>query len=181
MTSTNPFGKLLATEKISDDGSHRTVGGAFKLPAGAAGMRDDDDDLGARGAQFRRFGDDCRRKGRDTKALHVDGKCRAQRVNRHHADDADLDAGGIDDDRRPDIGPVDDPVREVVNQVRGKERGICLGRARFEGASRVAHEHLARPGGVHRPEVEVVIADGRREVPHGVEGVNDHAPSLRLD
>ena len=29
------------------------------------------------------------------------------------------------------------------------------------------------PGGVHGPEVEVVIADGRRGVPHGVEGVDD--------
>ena len=100
-------------------------------------MRCDDDYLGARGTQFRRFGDDRRRKGRDTKATHVHGKCRAQRVNRHHADDADLDAGGIDDDRRPDIGPVDGPVRAVVNQVRRKKRVLCLGRARFEGASRV--------------------------------------------
>ncbi len=107
------------------------------------------------------------------KAVHVHGKRRAQRVNRHHADDADLDAGGINDDRRPDIGPVDGPVRAVVNQVRRKERVLRLGRARFQGASRVAPEHLPRPGGVHGPEVEVVIADGRRGVPHGVEGVDD--------
>jgi hypothetical protein len=115
-------------------------------------VRCNDDHLGARGTQFRRFSGDCRRKRRDMKAVHVHGKRRAQRVNRHHADDADLDAGGIDDGRRPDIGPVDGPVREVVNQVRRKERILRLGRARFEGASRVAPEHLARPGGVTGPK-----------------------------
>ena len=105
-----------------------------------------------------------------------------QRIDRHDADDADLDAGRLDEHRRPHVRPLDRPARRIVNQVRREEGIVRLGGARFERAARIARQ-LSRRRRVDRSEIEIVVADGLRGIPHRVVGVDDEGAfaEIRLD
>jgi hypothetical protein len=97
---------------------------------------------------------------------------RPQRIDRHHADDADFDPGGLHEYRWPDVRPLDRPAGRLVDQVRREEGVSRLGGARLESAAQVARQ-LSRRRRVDRPEIEIVVADGLRGIPHRVVGVDD--------
>ena len=106
-----------------------------------------------------------------------------QRVDGHHADDADAHAGGIDDHRRPDIRPVDHAARRVVDQIGGQHRIFRARGDRFEGAARIVVRRTATAVDVHGSEIEFVISDGCRRVAHCGIGIHDdarlHSDSIR--
>jgi hypothetical protein len=56
---------------------------------------DDDHDFGAGSAQLRPFGRDRGFERRDAESLHVGGDRRPERIDRHDAHDADVDAGHV--------------------------------------------------------------------------------------
>ena len=152
--------------------ARRKIRRALESIAAPARMRRDDDHFGARRAELRRLGGDRGRKRRDPQSLHVGGERQPQRIDRHDADDADFDAGGLDEHRRPDVRPLDRRPGRGVNQIRGEERIARVGGARLERASRVARQ-LSRRRRVDGPEIEIVVADGLRGVPHRVVRVDD--------
>ena len=184
MTSTSPCGRLSPTRKISEsDVARRQIRRARRIdrsgrPRAAATMttsapaaRSFDASAAIVGAERR-----------DPQSLDVGGERRPQRIDRHHADDADLDAGDLDDDRRPHVRPLDRPARRLVDQVR-REKGIRrLGGARLERAAQIARQ-LPRRRRVDRPEIEIVVADRLRGVAHRVVGVDDERAfaEIRLD
>ena len=97
-------------------------------------------------------------------------------------DHADFDPGGIHEHRWPDVRPLDRPAGRIVDQVRREERISRLGGARLESAAQVARQ-LSRRRRVDRPEIEIVVADGLRGVPHRVVRVDDEGAlaEIRLD
>ena len=71
--------------------ARRQIRGPIESLAAPARMRSDDDDFGAGGSKLRRLGGDRRPERRDPQSLNVGGEGRPQRIDRHDADDADLD------------------------------------------------------------------------------------------
>ena len=162
--------------------ARRQVFGIVEPVAASARMRGDDHDFGAGRSKLRGLGRDRRARRRHAQSLHVGGDGRPQRIDRHDADDADGDAGRLDDHRRPDVRPVHEATRRFVDQVRREEGISGLGRARLERAAEVARR-LSRRRRVDGSEVEIVVADGLRGVPHRVVRVDDEGAfaEIRFD
>ena len=150
--------------------------------ARTAGMRHHDNHLRTGRAQRRRLSADRVDQRRRGKTADVGGQGQRQRVVGHHADQPHANAGDRLEWRRPHIGPVHDRARRGVHQVGGQHRIARLPGARLERAARVAVGHPERPP-VHRPELEVVVANCGRRVAKGVVGVDDHVAfgHVRLD
>ena len=110
---------------------------------------------------------------RNRQAPRVGRHCRGQRFGCEQADDADADAGDVDDDRGLDVGPGDWPAGGLVDEIRGKERKPCLGRACLERAPWVLVRSLRRASRSDWTEVELVITDRRRGVADDVVSRDD--------
>ncbi len=80
------------------------------------------------------------------------------------------------------FGQSTGPARLVVDQIGGEERIPRLSRARLESAAQVARQ-LPRRRRIDGPEIEVVVADRLRRVPHRVVRVDDEGAlaEVRLD
>ena len=162
--------------------ARRQIRGFVELTATPAGMGGDDHDFGARRTKLRRFCDDRWLERRDAQPLNVGGDRRVQRIDRHDADDADVDARRAHEHRRPNIRPLDGAPGRFLDQIRGEEGIVCLGGACLERAAKVA-SGLPGKGRVDGPEVEVVIADRLCRVRHRVVRVNNESAlaEIRLD
>ena len=123
--------------------------------------------------QARGFGDERRGQGRNLEAPSVGRHGRGQRLGCEQADDADADAGDVDDDRGLDVRPGDRPAGGLVDEIRSKERKPCLGRACLERAPRVLVRSLRRASRSDGTEVELVIAYRRRGVADDVVSRDD--------
>ena len=121
-------------------------------------------------------------KWRDPQSLNVGREGRPQRTDRHDAHQAHFDPGGLHETRWPDVRPLDGPARRGIDQICREEGIPRLGGARLERATQVARQ-LPRRRRVDRPEVEVVVADRLRGVPHRVVRVDDEGAlaEIRLD
>ena len=127
-----------ASGQLKDFGlgiARRQIGGAIEPIAAASGVRGDDHDFSASLPQFLRFGCDRGFERRDPQPLHVGGDRGPEPVDRHDAHDPDLDAGHVNERRRPDVGPLDRPAGRQVDQVRGEEWMPRLRRAGFQRAA----------------------------------------------
>ena len=87
----------------------------------------------------------CLAERRYAKALHIRRQRRSQCPDRHDADEADFDAGGLDEHRRAHVRPLDDAPGRLVDQVGREKRkpGSCSGR--FDRTARVVAERLTPP------------------------------------
>jgi hypothetical protein len=154
------------------------------VAAPAAFVCHDDHDLRAAGAKRGGLPVNGREQRRRVQPFHVRRQRLSQAAHRHQADEADLDAGRVDDCGRRDVGPRDRRAGAVVDDVGGEEREVCAGGRRLERAARVGvgvgHSQCAfdRVGGIHRAEVEVVVADRPCGVAQRVVGVY-HDPAFR--
>ena len=75
--------------------ARRQIRGPIESLAAPARVRGDDDDVGAGRSKLRRLRGDRRPERRDPQSLNVGGEGRLQRVDRHDADNADLDPGRL--------------------------------------------------------------------------------------
>ncbi len=109
-----------------------------ELRARAARVRGEDHDLRAARAQRRRLGRNRFAEWRDVQTLHVRTQRRAQRIDRHDADDPHLHARGVDERRRVHVRPSDALAGRVVDQVRREKREWRARCERLDRAARIA-------------------------------------------
>ena len=126
--------------------ARREIGRVSEAVASSSRMSHDDDELGPFSAQLRCVVLDDRSEGDDTQTVRVRRERRSQRANRHDTDDADSDAGRIDQYRGPHVGPVDGLFRGVILQVGRKERRVRSGGDGLEGAAWVGVRRECRGG-----------------------------------
>jgi hypothetical protein len=151
MASTAPLGKL------ARDGEDLAFGiagielvGRREIGARAALVNHGDDDLRASGTQPARLAGDGLGERQEFEPSHVGRQGRARRRGRDRADEADLDASGIDDGGRLEVGPRHRLAGLVVHDVRRQEGKVGLGGACLERAARIVTgppaRARARPG-----------------------------------
>ncbi len=139
-------------------------------------MRRDDDQCRAVVSQFPGFGRDRLGQRCNFKPNHVCGNGRHQGLARNDADDAHLDTGRIDHDRRIHVVPRHRLTRGGVDQVGREQRESRLAGALPEVAARVL-AGLYRDGiATFRAEIEFMVADRRGCHTHGIVGVDDDGP-----
>ena len=154
----------------------RQVVGAIDRGAASAGVGGDDDDVGALRPQRGRMRPDGVGQRRHRQPADVAGDGRGQGLQRHHADDADLEAGHVDQRGRPHVGPAGRRAAGGLDQVRGEEREARLRRPRPQRATGIVGRRPRRRRLADRAEVELVIADRRGRVAEGVVGRHDGRP-----
>ena len=110
---------------------------------------------------------------RDRQAADIRGDRRRQRRARHHADDPDLDARRLDQDRRLHVGPLHRTAARRVDEICREERERRLRRPGLQRPSWIVG---GRARGCRRPdraEVELMVPDcGSGVAEHVVRG--DH-------
>ena len=88
-------------------------------------------------------------------------------VLRDHADDTDLEAAGLDDDRGPQIGPLGQRLGRSIQEVRGEDRKRGLGETLLQGAKGIPSSLSTR---AYWPIVKLVVPERGGRIPQGVEG-----------
>ena len=148
------------------------VGRVGELRADPPGVRGDDHDTRAPGAQRRGLRRNRCRQRRHREPVNVGRQGHRQCAGSHHPDDAHRDPRGVDHHRRPNVRPRHGSPGGFVDEVGGQERKPRLCGPGLEGAAQVGVAGGAVPR-VDGAVLEVVVADGRRGVAERVVGVDD--------